>query len=130
MGWWSIKNLNNGHEYEADTCPLNLVDCVKEVNPSLGHSLIHNEVVVHVGPVEIDMRTGAIWMDGKVAAVVAEPDKLIMFQRKARDGRSGSLLAQETFAGVVDRSGQGKVMRQGGGVWRLEEYSIGVPVSD
>lgn len=130
MGWWSIENLRTGYEYEADTCPLNLVDCVTEVSIPLGHTLMHNEVIVRCGPVEVDMRTGAIWLEGKVAKVVDKPDKLILFRRKARDGRSGAPLLEVTFVGVVSKDGEGFVLRGINDTWELKPYNIGVPVSD
>lgn len=131
VAWWRIKNLRDGAEYTADNCPLAEVPCVKEASIPLGHTLVHKDILVQAGPIEIDFRTGGIWQNGKPVEQVQNPDKLILFKRKARDGRSAKLLMEVIYIGMVNFSGDGLVMRQvGKNSWKLEAFSIGVPVSE
>jgi hypothetical protein len=101
MAWWSILDLKTKKVYNSDEVPLYLVPCISRCNINLGHIPEHNEIIITVGPVSIEMHSGTIWENGKLIGNLIDPCRFFLFLRISKD-TSGTILNQEYFTGLAN----------------------------
>lgn len=129
-GWWSIADLKENKVYRHWDLPLKMVPCIKEVNINKGHKTTHQDIKVTVGTASADLRTGAIWKNGKPLTVVEKAVRVILFKRVSKDPQTNKLLGEQYFLGLVDVDGNGQLIRMYENKYRLEPFKVGVPVHD
>jgi hypothetical protein len=84
--WWTITYLDSGLTYNSEQISFGELPWIQEINVHKGHRFSHSNIVLNIADkINIEFRSGAIWIDHKLVKTIPDADRIILKKRTRRD---------------------------------------------